>query len=101
ETPPTTAAPPVGYATTGTPPTTAAPRTPTMGTPAPAMPTPWAAAPKADAPLTAAPESSCMPATQSMLSGLLPPASQPMGFTMHFHVGGNFDAAFEMNVTQG
>jgi len=24
-----------------------------------------------------------------------------MGFTMHFHVGGNFDAAFEMNVTQG
>ncbi len=24
-----------------------------------------------------------------------------MGFTMHFHMGGNFDASFEMNVTQG
>ncbi len=29
------------------------------------------------------------------------PASEPMGFTMHFHMGGNFDASFEMNVTQG
>jgi hypothetical protein len=24
-----------------------------------------------------------------------------MGFTMHFHMGGNFDASFDMNVTQG
>jgi hypothetical protein len=27
--------------------------------------------------------------------------AEPMGFTMHFHMGGNFDASFEMNVTQG
>jgi len=26
---------------------------------------------------------------------------EPMGFTMDFHMGGNFDASFEMNVTQG
>jgi hypothetical protein len=24
-----------------------------------------------------------------------------MGFTMHFHMSGSFDASFEMNVTQG
>jgi len=36
----------------------------------------------------------------AMLSGLVPNAS-PMGFTMHFHMSGSFDAAFAMNVTQG
>jgi hypothetical protein len=35
-----------------------------------------------------------------MLSGLVPPASGPMGFTMHFHMAGSFEASFEMNVTQ-
>jgi len=42
-----------------------------LGTPAPATPAPKAAAP------------------------------EPVGFTMHFHMGGNFDASLEMNVTQG
>ena len=99
---PETAAPPAGYPPTGTPPTTPAPATPTPWTAAPETAAPETPAPKADAPQTTASESYCVPATPgSMLSGLLPPTSQPMGFTMHFHVGGNFDAAFEMNVTQG
>jgi len=93
---PDTAAPTMPeYVPYGTPaPKTPAPQTPstpyrthpglppsgTSGTPVPVPPTPITPAP--------------------MLSGLVPGAS-PMGFTMHFHMGGNFDASFDMNVTQG
>lgn len=30
-----------------------------------------------------------------------PAPEKPTGFTMHFHMGGNLDASFEMNVAQG
>ncbi len=67
--------------TTVPPPATGATPLPVPAKPAPATP-----APKTPAP---------------MLSGLVPTASAPMEYSMKFHVGGNFDASFEMNVTQG
>ena len=79
-----------------------APKTPAFGTPltdAPRTPAPWTPttpyltpAPVPPTPITPAP----------LLSGLVPatPAA-PMGFTMHFHIGGNFDASFDMNVSEG
>jgi len=52
------------------------------------LPAPKTAAHKTPAPATPAPTTTPTPAS-------------PTGFTMHFHMGGNFDASFEMNVTQG
>lgn len=78
-------------------PKTPAPKTPAPKTPAPTgQPLPYTVPPGTPVPV---PPTPITPAP--MLSGLVPTASEPMGFTMHFHMGGNFDASFEMNVTQG
>ena len=90
-------------------PPTAAPPTPaplylvpapgTFGAPAPGTPA-------MPAPLTyngyVAPPGTPVPVPPTPITPVpAKPAPEPTGFTMHFHMGGNFDASLEVNVTQG